>query len=704
MLKAERRPNLLPKRFDTESRLFGYLAAIATVAFTSVLRLGVNFIWQQRFPYLVFLPAIVASGVIGGIGPGLLSIVLSAVAVSFLVYPPLFTFQLGPNNDLTGLAVFGLTGLLLAAISAAQRQARFASIASAAQAIASRDALRISEERFVTTLRSIGDGVLATDSEGRVTFLNSIAADLTGWTESEALGKDVHQVFDIVHETTRQPVPNPIDRVLREGVIVGLANHTILRGRGGHEYCIDDSGAPIRDSAGQLVGAVLVFRDISDRRQVEQEQESLALRNAVENRIGAALRSGLAPSAIQAVATAALGEALGADRCYLALTNISPDRVIIQDDWRKDPALPSVAGNYPLEEFIEDTALLYPRDHPNAISDFENAPQISPQMREYCRQLGVRSAIAYGLYSDEGLIATINVAMADQPRTWTEDEISLVQAVATLTLAVTESARLRDQEHNVAVRLQEVLQPRLPAEKIPGLEIDSVYQAALDESSLGGDFFDVFPLSKTRHAMVVADLAGKGLNAAAQVAVVRYLLRALLYTYSEHSGGVERAITQVNRILAEQRLISGFATLFAGVYDTDDQSFRYVCGGQEPALYFNRKTQTTAQLSTTGPVLGSFTDATFEENRVELAPGDAIAVFTDGLTECGPNRQALLEIDGVTRIWETCLKGHATTPSPSIISRCLLEGALEYARGKLSDDLCLLTLVITAPVSATLEN
>lgn len=127
-------------------------------------------------------------------------------------------------------------------------------------------------ERLRTTLTCIGDAVIATDVQSRVTFLNAVAVTLTGWTETEALGQDIATVFPIVNEVTRQVVESPVAKVLREGTVVGLANHTVLLARDGMERPIDDSGAPIRDAQGRLVGVVLVFRDITARRQVEAER------------------------------------------------------------------------------------------------------------------------------------------------------------------------------------------------------------------------------------------------------------------------------------------------------------------------------------------------------------------------------------------------------------------------------------------------
>ena len=125
-------------------------------------------------------------------------------------------------------------------------------------------------ERLRTTLASIGDAVITTDTAGRVTGMNAVAEALTGWSTADAAGVPLAAVFNIVNEDTRRPVENPAFRALREGVIVGLANHTVLIARDGTERPIDDSAAPIRCKAGEVVGCVLVFRDITERHEAER--------------------------------------------------------------------------------------------------------------------------------------------------------------------------------------------------------------------------------------------------------------------------------------------------------------------------------------------------------------------------------------------------------------------------------------------------
>jgi PAS domain S-box-containing protein len=121
------------------------------------------------------------------------------------------------------------------------------------------------------TLASIGDCVVVTDREGRINFMNEVAENVTGWKFAESRGQPTSAIFRVLNEETRQSVENPVDRVMREGVIVGLANHTLLVRKDGTEVPIDDSGAPIRDARGELRGVVLIFRDFSDHRRIEKE-------------------------------------------------------------------------------------------------------------------------------------------------------------------------------------------------------------------------------------------------------------------------------------------------------------------------------------------------------------------------------------------------------------------------------------------------
>ena len=130
--------------------------------------------------------------------------------------------------------------------------------------------IRQREEWFRVTLTSVGDGVIATDREGNVSFLNSVAEQLTGVSPAEAKGKSIATVFPIFNEQTQLAVENPVRKVLEQGAIVGLANHTVLKHKDGRLIPIEDSAAPIRDDRNQLVGVVLVFRDATHERKSQE--------------------------------------------------------------------------------------------------------------------------------------------------------------------------------------------------------------------------------------------------------------------------------------------------------------------------------------------------------------------------------------------------------------------------------------------------
>ena len=134
----------------------------------------------------------------------------------------------------------------------------------------------MSEEWFSTTLKSIGDAVIATDSLGNVKFMNSVAEEITGWTLEQSHGNNVNEVFNIINEKTLKKIKNPIEKVLRDGLVVGLDSHTALITKGGNKVPIDDSAAPIKSENGDIHGVVLVFHDLTEKiTELERQIESL---------------------------------------------------------------------------------------------------------------------------------------------------------------------------------------------------------------------------------------------------------------------------------------------------------------------------------------------------------------------------------------------------------------------------------------------
>ncbi|WP_164101054.1 PAS domain S-box protein [Candidatus Laterigemmans baculatus] len=161
---------------------------------------------------------------------------------------------------------------------AAEERSRKLHEEEAARKAAEKAAVQIEQQReqLYVTLSSIGDGVVVTDQHGRITFLNPVAVSLTGWSEDDAIGKPLEAVFRTINEDSRKSVPNPVDTVFRENRVVELANHTALVTKDGREVPIEDSAAPIRGKGGEISGAVLVFRDVSETRRARETQLYLA--------------------------------------------------------------------------------------------------------------------------------------------------------------------------------------------------------------------------------------------------------------------------------------------------------------------------------------------------------------------------------------------------------------------------------------------
>ncbi|NTW01698.1 MAG: PAS domain S-box protein [Oscillochloris sp.] len=223
--------------------------------------------------FSLFLAAVMISAWYGGLGSGLLATGASALASLFALLPAHFALLLTINTSIR-IGVFLFAAILISTLSEARRRS---------EATAQEE-----RERYAVTLNSIGDGVIVTDRAGRITLMNPIAEALTGWRLADTQGCPISEVFHIVNETTRLPVESPVERTLREGRIVGLANHTLLVARDGTEHPIDDSGAPVRARDGKVTGAVLVFRDITTRRLEEQAREAVLSREQTARNIAEA--------------------------------------------------------------------------------------------------------------------------------------------------------------------------------------------------------------------------------------------------------------------------------------------------------------------------------------------------------------------------------------------------------------------------------
>jgi PAS domain S-box-containing protein len=662
-----------------------YGMALLSVGLAALIRYLLTQIWDSRLPYLISFPAIVVTALYGGLGPALVALGLSALCASVLVQSTSDALNLNDPRGLTGMIAFCIVGLLIALVSDGQRRARWRAEASVREAQQANEALRESERRLS----------LALDAARMGTWEWDVPANRLVWSpQLERIHGMAPGTFDnkfetflnVIHPDDRESVQAAIASARDSGTEFTTEFRVVYPD--GSIHWIAGEGSVVRDANGKPLRMAGVGLDITARKTAEIELRARAEREAVLNRIGEAIRASTDPDEIQRAAIAGLGEALEADRCFFAHYDAATDMITVGEDWHRSE-LPSVAGRYRFADLHLNLEKLYPAKGALVVADTRNGI-LPPDAAAALEQYGTRALLSIGLFGDGGaLVASVNLTVTGGPREWTADEVSLTEAVAAQLRAAVEAARLRDREHRIAERLQEALHPT--ASPVPCLDLEVYYQPALDEANIGGDFFDVFPVDENRYALVVADLSGKGLDAATQVATIRNMLRTLLYTQRT----IAEAVKDLNALLVRYRLLKGFATLFVGIYDETARTLVYVSCGQEPGLVCRAAAGKMWELPPTGPVLGAFAGATYTETRVELIPGDVLALFTDGLTEARLSRKVLMGLDGVSAILRE--QASRCTTAAELVGG-LMEGIRTRSRGGIRDDVCLLGAIVREDV------
>ncbi|MDX2052856.1 MAG: PAS domain S-box protein [Polyangiaceae bacterium] len=308
--------------------------------------------------------------------------------------------------------------------------------------------LRVSAERYATTLRSIGDAVIATDAGGHVTFMNPVGESLTKWTLADALGKPLHEVFRIVNEHTREVVESPVDKVIRAGKIVGLANHTILTARDGSEVAIDDSGAPIFGDDGALVGVVLVFRDVTEKRREEDRRQFIAGASAhlVSSLDYVATLTTVANLSVPTIADwCAIDMVAGEGRVErLAVAHADPGKVRfakeVEQKYPPDPQSP-----YGVHEVIRTGKAQMMSEIPEALLI---AAAVDDEHLRIIEELGLKSSMVVPLRCRGRILGAITFVAAESNRRFGPLDLSLAEEIAGIAALAVDNARLYREAQN----------------------------------------------------------------------------------------------------------------------------------------------------------------------------------------------------------------------------------------------------------------
>jgi PAS domain S-box-containing protein len=314
------------------------------------------------------------------------------------------------------------------------------------------DEVRREREHFRVTLTSIGDAVIATDAQGNVSLMNAVAEKLTGWTLADATGRPLPEVFRIINEESRRTVESPVEKVMREGQIVGLANHTLLIARDGTERPIDDSGAPVRDADGEIVGVILVFRDVTERRHAEEAQHfileaSKVLVSTLDYEVTLNNLAGLIVPRL-------------ADRCLIDMSEEDGtvrQVAIVATDPDIEEAIRELRRRYPPDPKTVSTRRVLQSAEPMLISDLsdeflQRAAQ-DEQHLELMRTTQATSLMVIPMFARHRTIGTITFAVRESGRRYTEADLSLAEELGRRAALIVDNARLyRDAQQALAMR------------------------------------------------------------------------------------------------------------------------------------------------------------------------------------------------------------------------------------------------------------
>ncbi|MHB0976307.1 MAG: SpoIIE family protein phosphatase [Candidatus Aquicultorales bacterium] len=549
---------------------------------------------------------------------------------------------------------------------------------------AAEEALHDERERLAVTLASIGDGVIATDIDANTVFLNGVAEELTGWTQKEASGRPLSEVFDIVNEETRVPAPDPVAKALRSGLVVGLANHTALIAKDGRERSIADSCAPIRAADGSIIGAVLVFRDITEEkkaeeirinlhRQAEYELEIPNLLLKAANTLGESIDLG---RVLDSLADIVL-EVTGKRRIGIFLLNKETYDLEAKATCGES-AIP-VGSRFNLKQLAPKVQhVIY--DKRSQVIDYE-VPEIGDANKSRAKSLSIKVSLVVPLLYKGDVLGLLALDNPGERQTVSERDIALVEGIAAQAAVAIANARLFETERHIAETLQEAL--ITTPKELPGISFGHLYRSATEAAKVGGDFYDIFEVDDGRIGILIGDVAGKGVSAATLTVFIENTIKAFT-----HLGFAPcEALSRTNEIMLRSSGDAVFVTLFFGILNTEEGLLCF-CNAGHPPPFVRRKSRKVDRLQGASPVLGAFDGVSFAEATTHLGKDDVLVLYTDGTVEARSGDGAFF---GEERLLETVKTPKAAPDMPQHIFDTLIG----FTGGKFADDMALLSISLT---------
>ncbi|MEN6372254.1 MAG: SpoIIE family protein phosphatase [Armatimonadota bacterium] len=550
------------------------------------------------------------------------------------------------------------------------------------------EALDAERRRLQAVLDALPVGVFIADKNGRVFQVNDQVSVI--WGGQLPLANNVYEYgnYPAWWAETGEHVSSqewPMAAALKGKTTVGKII-TIER-FDGKKSTIINSAAPIVDANGEVIGAVTVVQDIS---------EMIALRRELERALNEARHEGERVSALEGIAEAGIAttdlqELLNILVLRMAeILNVNSSSIWMFDDEKREfvarasHGAPGLAG-YHLSVDRGVAGIVYNERRLVYTPDVKNDPLIKDKI---IKKQGVKSLISVPLITRGRVVGMMRIDMLEA-REFTEDEVGLIEAMASRMAQAIDNIRLYEaltrsrndledalkSERHFSLLLQEALLPGIP-DIGEGYSVAAEYVPVYIGRSIGGDFYDVFQIGDDKAGVLIGDVSGKGLEAAAMAATTRSTVHAFVHEMTSSSESLEKA----NSVLVlRQSDFSPFVTVFLAIIDLNSGEITYSSAGHPPAVIC-RADGSVEMLKSGQLPLSLLKGQEYNEYSSHMGPGDKLVLYTDGINEARQDVE-MLGFEGIQQILSENSALHADE-----LARALVDSATNWSRGKLRDD------------------
>lgn len=524
--------------------------------------------------------------------------------------------------------------------------------------------IRLLTNRMRLLLESTDEGIYGIDLEGRCTFCNLAAAEMLGYEPEEVLGSKMHE---LVHHSKSDGSPYPVEEcpvnnAASTGHGARVDNESFWR-KDGSAFSVEYSSYPIFEDT-TIIGAVVTFVDITERKQAQELSDAL-------NNINVAINSTLDFDEIMERVVLESAKAVGAETAAIVLRE--------EDDWVARFVFgfePDMVGTRLSDEDNPHAMLAVSRRAPVAIDDAYNDERVNRRVME---NLKIRSVLVSPLVAREEVIGVLFFNYHSAVVHFSAAQVDFANKLSASVLLALENSRLYEAERKIADTLQTAILT-VPRE-INGVDFGYMYRSATEIARIGGDFYDIFELGESLIGFVVGDVSGKGLAAATTTSIVKSTIRAFAY----RDPDPRHVLTQSNRAIERQMKEGQFVTAVYGIINTLNGEVTMASAGH-PDPFVCTPQGCLKEAARRNPPLGVFADVQYSEFNTKLCLGDTLVLYTDGLVEARHEG----EFFGEERAG-TVLDTVYSAPTRDMVE-ALLAAASAFSKHKLTDDIAVVAI------------